>query len=88
MTAKDAKKGNVYYNVTATIFSVNDATDTADALAMPETDSLNALADSSLNLTDALSFGSYDTDALANTSASALADLDDKSGWLDIASLA
>ena len=78
MTAKDAKKGNVYYNVTATVFSLNDAT--ADALAMPESDSLG--------ISDALSFGSCDTDALANTSASALADLNDKSAWMNIASLA
>jgi autotransporter passenger strand-loop-strand repeat protein len=92
MTAKDAKKGNVYYNVTATVFSLNDAT--ADALAMPEPDTL-AMTDSlavpeidSLGISDALSFGSYDTDALADASASSLAELDDKSTWQNIASLA
>jgi len=35
-----------------------------------------------------LSIGQYDTDALADTSASAIAELNDKSGWLNIASLA
>ena len=52
----------------------------ASALAMPETDTLG--------ISDALSFGGYDTDALADASASALADLDDKSGWMDISMLA
>ena len=92
MTAKDAKKGNVYYNVTATVFSLNDAT--ADALAMPEPDTL-AMTDSlavpeidSLGISDALSFASFDVDALADASASSLAELDDKSTWQNIASLA
>ena len=52
---------------------------------MPEPDSL-AMTDS-LNLTDASSFGGYDTDALADASASSLSELDDKAGWLNIASL-
>ena len=57
----------------------------ADALAMPETE----LASSdSLGISDALSFGGYDTDALASASASALTDLDDKSAWKDITTLA
>jgi len=82
-------KGSVFYNVTATLtpqnassLSMPEASSAASALSMPETDSDN------LGISDALSFGSYDTDVLADTSASALADLDDKSGWLNIASLA
>ncbi len=57
------------------------------ALAMPETDGLAASSDSSLNLTDALSIGQYDADVLADASASSLAGLDDKAGWLNIVSL-
>ena len=87
MTAKNTKpneKGCVFYNVTATLEPA-----VMDALAMPERDgSPNALADSGLNLTDALSSGGYDADALANASASALAERNDKSGWLNLASLA
>jgi len=56
---------------------------TSDALDMPET----AFADS-LNLADALSFGGYDAEVLADASASSLAELDGKSSWLNIASLA
>jgi len=67
-TTKATDKGCVFYNVTATFTASASA-----SLAMPETDSLG--------ISDALSFGSYDTDALADASASALADLDDKSGW-------
>ena len=51
------------------------------SLTMPETS--DALA-----ISDALSLGGYDADALADASASALADLDDKSGGMNIASLA
>ncbi len=65
-----------YYNVSYSVESSE-----ASALAMPETS--EALA-----MTDSLSFGSYDTDALASASASSLTDLNDKSGWLNIASLA
>ena len=78
MTAKSTKanaSGSVFYNVTA---NLNPSV--ASPLAMPETDTLG--------ISDALSFGQYDTDALADVSASALADLDDKSAWLNIASLA
>ena len=78
MTAKSTKanaSGSVFYNVTATLEPAVGA-----ALSMPEPDSLG--------ISDALSFGGYDTDALADASASALADLDDKTGWLNIASLA
>ena len=78
MTAKDTKpndKGRVYYNVTA---NLNPSA--ASPLSMPETDSLG--------ISDALSFGGYDADVLADASASALADLDDKIGWMNIASLA
>ena len=45
------------------------------ALDMPESDDLT--------MTDSLNFGQYDTDALADASASALADLDGKSFWQD-----
>ena len=78
MTAKNTKandKGNVFYNVTATLDP-----SVSSALSMPETDTLG--------ISDALSFGQYDTDALASASASSLAGLDDKSDWLNIASLA
>ena len=78
MTAKSTKanaSGSVFYNVTA---NLNPSV--ASPLAMPETDSLG--------ISDALSFGGYDADVLADASASALADLDDKTGWLNIASLA
>jgi len=62
-------KGSVFYNVSATLTPQN-----ASSLAMPET--ADALA-----MTDSLSFGQYNVDALADASASALADLDDKSAW-------
>jgi autotransporter passenger strand-loop-strand repeat protein len=83
-----AKKGaSVYYNVWATLTSFDESALTmpetasdASALAMPETDSLG--------ISDALNFGNCDSDALADLSASSLADLDDKAGWLNIASLA
>lgn len=79
MTAKDTKKGNVYYNVTADVKSVKDTY--GAALAMPESDSLG--------ISDALTFGNCDTDALADLSAvSSPAELDDKSGWLNINMLA
>ena len=51
----------------------------ASGLAMPETDTLA--------MTDALSFG-QNADALADVSASSLAELDDKSAWQNIVSLA
>ena len=90
MTAKDTKKGNVYYTVTADVKSLKDAS--GAALAMPETASVaSALAlpeTDSLGLSDSLNFGRYDADALADASASVLSDLDDKSAWLNIASLA
>ena len=72
MTAKStaaSNKGNVFYNVTATLTPQN-----ASSLAMPETSD-------SLGISDALSFGGYDADTLASASASALADLDDKAAW-------
>ena len=77
MQSTGAKKGDeVYYNITANLSGAQPAS----SLAMPETDNL---ANS-----DALSFGGYDTDVLADASASSLAELDDKSAWLNIASLA
>ena len=70
-----AKKGaSVYYNVWATMTPLPEAS----ALAMPETSD-------ELAISDALSFGNYDADVLADASASSLADLDDKSAWLNIA---
>jgi len=71
MTAKNTKanaSGSVFYNVTA---NLNPSV--ASPLSMPEADSLG--------ISDALSLGGYDVDVLADASASALADLDDKSGW-------
>ena len=77
MQATDTKKSpEVYYNV----MSFPTAVSVADALAMPETDALG--------ISDGLNFGQYDSDVLADASASAFADLDDKSGWMNIASLA
>ena len=73
VTAKNTKaneKGGAFYNVTATFNASGSA---ASSLAMPETDSLA--------ITDALSFASLDSDALANASASSLAEFDDKTGW-------
>ena len=69
----NAKKGGAgWYNVEVVSFTHAAAA----ALAMPETDGLN--------LTDALSFSQYDTDALASASASSLAELDGKSAWQDL----
>ena len=76
MTAKNTKpndKGNVFYNVTATL---NHSV--ADALAMPETS--DALA-----VTDALSFNRFDADAVADASMSALAELNGSSAWRNLA---
>ena len=86
VTSTNAKKGgNAYYNVELVSTNVTTAdllgdTLTAD-LAMPETAS-------GLNLTDDLSFGQYGADALADASASNLAELDDKSDWQNLAKLA
>ena len=70
--------------------AISDAQD-ACALDMPETASVSSsLAvpeTDTLGISNALSFGSYDTDALADAEASAFADLDDKTGWLNIATL-
>ena len=76
MESTNAKKGgNADYKVSVIIGDKYKA-----ALAMPETDTLG--------ISDALSFGQYDADVLADASASALADLDDKSGWMNISMLA
>jgi len=63
-----AKKGaSVYYNVWATLTSFDES-----ALTMPETASdasaLSMPETNSLGISDALSFGGYDTDVLADTS--------------------
>ena len=80
-------KGSVFYNVSATLTPQN-----ASSLAMPETSSaassLSAPEADILGISDALSFGQYDTDVLADISSASIAELDDKSGWLNIASLA
>ena len=77
MQSVGATKGaSVYYNVWATMTPLPEAS----ALAMPETDNLG--------ISDALSFGQYDADVLADASASSLVELDDKSNWQNIASLA
>ena len=94
--AGNAKKGTeAYYTAYATLEGapIPETDSEASALAMPETASdASALTmpetSDSLGISDALSFGQYDADVLADASASALADLDDKSGWLSIASLA
>ena len=86
MTAKNTKpndKGNVFYNVTATL--VHSA---ADALVLPETAGMDAFAGSGLNTPDALSFGLSDADALADVSAAVLAEQDDKAGWRSVGLLA
>ena len=84
------KMPSVYYNVSYAVVSEKAP---APALAMPETDSVaSALAmpetSDNLGISDALSFGGYHADVIADASASALAELDDKSGWMNIASLA
>ena len=59
----------------------------ACSLEMPE--SADAMADTGLNMQDELNFGQYAvSDVLADASASSLAELDDKSAWLNIATLA
>ena len=85
VTSTNAKKGSAaYYNVDVVSVSGQNlaplsASETS-ALAMPETDSLA--------MTDALSFGGYGADVLADASASFLAELDDKTSWQNITSLA
>ena len=77
MESTNAKKGgSAYYDVTVGILGGSSEA----ALSMPETDSLG--------ISDALNFGQYDMDVLADASSSVLTDLDDKSGWMNIASLA
>ena len=46
------------------------------------------MADTGLNIRDDLSFGQYDTDVLADASASSLADLDGKTAGLSLGVLA
>ena len=77
-----AKKGSeAYYYMDVVRVSGQDlaplSASEASSLAMPGTSD-------ALTMTDALSFGSYDTDVLADASASALADLDDKAGWMNL----
>ena len=75
MQATDTKKcASVYYNVAAVPVVVANVS----AIAMPETSD-------SLAMTDDLSFGQCDTDALASASASSLAELDDKAALQSLA---
>jgi len=81
VTSTNAKKGSAaFYNVDVVSVSGQDSApfsaSVASSLAMPETDSLA--------ITDSLSFGNYGADALADVSASALAELDDKSAWQNL----
>ena len=76
MAAKSTKSnssGSVFYNVTATLDAV-----VTSALEMPM--EAAAYADS---VQDKL-LGGYDTDVLADASASALAALEDKAGWMSL----
>ena len=68
-SANEKKNGNASRHVTVGILGAS----TSAALSMPEEDSLG--------ISDAPSFGQYDVDVLAGASASALAELDDKTGW-------
>ena len=82
VTSTNAKKGgNAYYNVELVSTNVTESDLLGDALSMPE-------ISSGLNLTDDLSFAQYDADALTGASAGSLAELNDKSAWQNIASLA
>lgn len=77
ITSTNAKTGgNAFYNVTLLDSDIVDDMPAVSALAMPEMDTLG--------ISDALSFGQYGADA----SASALAELDDKSAWQSLAKLA
>ena len=75
-TKKTSVDPKTYYNVSYALEPVEAA-----ALSMPETS--DALA-----MTDSLSFGQYDVDALADASASSLAELDDRSSWQNLGMLA
>jgi len=80
MTAKDTKKGNVYYNVEATT-NLKEAA--SFSLDMPEASISDAV--------DSLNFAQNSADTLALGSAFSLNDdyqLDDKSSWQNIAKLA
>ena len=71
VTSTNAKKGSAaYYKLDVVSVSGQDTS----ALSMPETSD-------ALSISDALSFGQYDTDVLADASASSLAELDNKLGW-------
>ncbi len=78
VNSTNAKKGSeAYYYMDVVSVSGQESS----SLAMPETDSLG--------ISDALSFGGYDTDAFADASAaSGLAELDGKSSWQNLGLLA
>ena len=77
VTSTNAKKGSAaYYNVD--VISISDQTSAA----------LSTSEASSLGISDALSFDGYDADVLADAAATALANMDNKTGWQSIASLA
>ena len=71
------KGGDAYYSVYVNSFTRTARSRESDALTMPETDSRS--------VADSLSFGRYDADALADTSAASLAELDGKSAWQNLA---
>ena len=80
VTSANAKKGSAaYYNVQ--VLPEASPGSRTDGLAMPE-------SSDSLGISDSLSFGQYGADVLADASASSLAELDDKSAWLNITTLA
>jgi len=93
VTSTNAKKGSkAYYNVDVVSVSGQDlaplSASEGASLAMPESSSaassLSMPEADSLGISDALSFGGYDTDVLADASASSLAELDDKAGWMNL----
>jgi len=86
VTSTNAKKGSsAYYKVDVVGVSGLDsaplAASNASSLAMPETSD-------SLAMTDSPSLGNYGADALADASASSLADLDGKTAGLSLGMLA
>ena len=78
------KSGNATYNVSVTVGSaeIKSALTLEDSPAMPETSD-------ALSISDALSFGQYDADVLADASAfDKLTAFDDASAWQTVAKLA
>ena len=91
MFTKAKKGGNAYYNISLLNTDIVDSV--ASAPSMPETaavaDPFSKPETNSLGISDTLNFGKYNANALTDASdASNLAKLDDKTEWLNIASLA